>query len=279
MKILKETLNYFVLCSLLMLSVVLFAKKAFAQEDTGVEVIENESTEVSLEENSADKKVLADDEPNDGTVEVIYAPELLAPFSERRGDWSLMAGISVDQFFPDKYRSGIDNLSYEQIFGSDPIKLIQFEMGPKYNTSIGALGANFIAGYGDTSGTLTGQQRQLKMTKIGVSGTYTLDTLFEEPYVAPYISGQVLMFNWEESAPTSGISVSGDTSASFAVTVGALIQLNWIEPVASLQSQNEVGLQNTFLDLFISQYNTSDSATDPNFETAMNFGGGIKLEF
>ena len=259
MPILKGSLGHFVLSCLLVLSLFLFAKEAFAQdEESGVTTSETTPEDSVVVERSQ----LKEEEPNDGTIEVVYAPELLAPYSERRSDWSIFGGITVDQIYPDKYRSGFDNLSYDQIFGSEPISMIQLEVGPKYNTSLGSLNVNFIAGHGSTSGRKTGLKRKLKMTKLAASATYILDVFFDEPYVAPYVSRQIVKFDWQEDIVlTDNATISGSTEPAFALTAGVLIQLNWIEPVASLRSQSEIGLQNTFLDLFISQYNTSNSAT------------------
>ena len=115
------------------------------------------------------------------------------------------------------------------------------------------------------------------LTKTAVGLGIILDALFKEPYVAPYFNGQMYSINFEEVA-TAGKS-KGTTTTASAFTVGTLIQLNWIERELSAKSLIEHGLNNTYLDLFATQYSSSGSSTDPKFETGFNFGGGFKLEF
>lgn len=289
MKILKGSLNHLVLTSLLMFSLFLFAKEAFSQEqDSGISVIENSEEPLATSEASVNK--IADDEPNDGTIEVIYAPEIQAPYLERQSSLGITAGLSFAEFYPDKFRSEIDNSSYDEIFQSYPMEMIKLDLGLKYNTGLGSFGVGGSIGYADVDGQLRDQNgnrlggtRDLNVIKYALTGSYTLDTLFNEPYVVPYLGGEIFTLNWEEkdlkNVDPNKTSKSGSTSFALGVTAGILIQLNWIDPDSSLAAQKSSGLNNTFLDLYVNQFNTSNNEKDKNFETAMNLGGGIKLEF
>ena len=289
MKILKGSLNHLVLTSLLVLSLFLFAKEAFAQqEDGGISVIENSEEPLAMSEEIENK--VADDEPNDGTIEVIYAPEIQAPYLERQSSSGITAGLSFAEFYPDKFRSEIDNSSYDEIFQSYPMEMIKLDLGLKYNTGVGSFGVGASIGYAEVDGQLRDQNgnrlggtRDLNVIKYALTGSYTLDTLFDEPYVAPYLGGEIFTLNWEEkdlkNVDPNKTSKSGSTSFALGVTAGILIQLNWIDPDSSLAAQKASGLNNTFLDLYVNQFNTSNNEKDKNFETAMNLGGGIKLEF
>lgn len=272
-----------------MFSLFLFAKEAFSQEqDSGISVIENSEEPLATSEASVNK--IADDEPNDGTIEVIYAPEIQAPYLERQSSLGITAGLSFAEFYPDKFRSEIDNSSYDEIFQSYPMEMIKLDLGLKYNTGLGSFGVGGSIGYADVDGQLRDQNgnrlggtRDLNVIKYALTGSYTLDTLFNEPYVVPYLGGEIFTLNWEEkdlkNVDPNKTSKSGSTSFALGVTAGILIQLNWIDPDSSLAAQKSSGLNNTFLDLYVNQFNTSNNEKDKNFETAMNLGGGIKLEF
>jgi len=225
-----------------------------------------------------------EDTPDDGTVEIVYPSERLAPYRERRGNWGAVFGIQVDQIFPDKYRSRIDDVNYETLFGSSPINLIQGQVGAKYNFSLGSVGANLLLGAGEVQDGRIGNEygtdddANLQLTKIGASANFIMDALFDEPYIAPYIEGQIFKMAWLESSQNTD-SIAGTTEISSAFTVGVLIQLNWLDPASAFTAQETSGLQNTYLDVFVSQYNSSGADTDPNFETATNYGGGLRFEF
>jgi hypothetical protein len=45
------------------------------------------------------------------------------------------------------------------------------------------------------------------------------------------------------------------------------------------ESTFSTGLENTFIDLYITQYAKTESEDDPNTETDLGYGAGIRLEF
>lgn len=225
--------------------------------------------------------------PQDGKVEVVYPAERMAPYKERRSNWSTTFGFSVDNIIPDKFRSRINNSSYDELFGSTPISLYQFELGLKYNFGLGGIGLSVFGGQGGVENNNNINNRselhELTLTKYGGSLSYIMDNLFSEPYVAPFIEGQYYRFGWDEhrsvyKSESLGDS-TGETDFTSALIVGILIQLNWLDQQSAISAQDSSGLENAYLSLFVSQYNTSESAEDPDFQTGTNYGGGIKLEF
>ncbi len=235
----------------------------------------------------------AESTPDDGKIEVVYPANRLMPYRERRGDWGVNFGLQYEALFPTRYRSKIDDSPYDHMFGDNPVDMIQGQLGLKYNFALGSIAASAllaagsiydrqIMNYLDDPNTPAVERPEadakLQLTKMGASFTYIMDTLFPEPYIAPYIEGQIFKMDWMESALDEETK-SGTTDFLTAVSAGVLIQLNWLDPASAFEAQNGSGLQNTYLDLFISQYNGSGSGDDPNFETDMNYGAGLRLEF
>lgn len=217
----------------------------------------------------------------DGKIDIIYGPELLEPYRERRSKWSFTFGLNQENFFPEKAQLNSDTtpVSYESLFGKEPIRLFQINTGAKYNFLWGALSAELIYGMGQVSDGRSGVSRVLSITKQGLSFGWTMDSLFREPYVAPYINGQVFEMSYADKGASIGDD-TGITAPTTGMTVGLLIQLNAVDPTDTAMKANfEYGLNNTFLDLFLTQYNTSNSKDDPELQTSLNWGAGIKLEF
>lgn len=214
--------------------------------------------------------------PN-GKIEVQYEAESLAPYKKRRQTWAPVFGVNAGMILPTKYFSEIDGSSYSDMFGSKSIPLIQLQLGGQYNFALGSLGIMLEGGYGQVSGSGIGEDRTLTLTKKAASLTYTMNMLWNEPYFAPYVSAELLNFDYREEGTT--LSASGSTSFTTAFTIGALIQLNWIDPDSALEARNSSGLNNIFLDVFATQYNTSNSTTDANFQSDLNWGAGLKMEF
>jgi hypothetical protein len=254
MKSFSEALGSVVLAVLLAFCLLLFARESLADESGLV--------------------------PKDGKVEIVYPVEKTASYRERRRNWSTIFAINVDQILPDKFRSQVNDDSYQDMFGDSTIDLIQAELGMKYNFPLGAIGAGLIVGTGQISDShgLQDVQDHLSLFKKGATLSFVMDNLFPEPYIAPYVEGQIYSFDWKEKR-TTGESKSGSTEFGSAITIGMLIQLNWLDKDSALQAQDSIGLENAYLDLFVTQYNTSEDEKDPNFQTGMNYGAGIRLEF
>ena len=214
----------------------------------------------------------------DGKVEVVYASQTTLPYRERRGNWSGVFGINLEQMLPDKFRSKISNDSYNTLYGTSPIPMAQVEVGAQYNFGIGSLGASLVYGYGGVKDSRSGTDRVLNLSKRCLNFQYTMDTFFEEPYIAPYVKTSLTSFAWEDtgfSQPTK----TGVNGLSMGLTAGALIQLNAIDPDAALQARNNSGITNTYLDIYISQFYPPNGDGEPDFESSMNIGAGLKLEF
>lgn len=238
----------------------------------------------------AEDEIVEDLGPNDGTIEIVYPPSPEVEYRNRRENWSILFGIGVDNILPNKFVSPLSGENYKDIYGSNNrVPLTQVSLGTKFNTELGSFGAEFLGGYGTLGGTDSlGNDRTLEITKYGGSVIFILDTMFAEPYVAPYVSGSGFILSYVDKSNNqitntetseAGTRKSGTTGIISALTAGALIQLNWIEKDTAYNARSSYGLNNAYLDVFASQYNSSSKSSDPQFQTSMNWGAGIRLEF
>lgn len=214
-----------------------------------------------------------------GLIEIEYSPEITYPYNERRGSWSTIIALNQENFYPDKLRTS-DGTTYSQIFGKSDIKMMQAEIGVKYNFFLGSLYASIIGSTGKVIEPTDSNQATLSIVKRSGSVGLILDNFFKEPYVAPYASIQALNFQYNYNDPITSFSASDTTGITTAVTAGVLLQLNAIDLTNAAETANhEWGLDNTYLDIFISQYGSTATKESPDFQTSFNYGAGIKLEF
>ncbi len=206
-------------------------------------------------------------------VEVHFPQDQLASYKNRREDHGAYFGIQYEVLKFKNYMSPIDNLMYSEVFGESEIPLMRANIDYKYNFSLGsiALGVDF------GTGSVEGGDRKLEVTKYGINAQYALDNIANEPYVVPYLGLNVWNINFSETSPTE--SFSGTTQMGFNYMIGALIQLNWLDYDTAKNASFTMGLENTYLDVYITQYMTTESPDDPNTETDFSYGAGLRLEF
>lgn len=212
-------------------------------------------------------------------VEVELRQDTLAPYSERRTRHGAYIGIDYEQLVLKNYLSTLEDRDYESLFGSDSIPLLRLNIDYKYNTDIAAIAVGLDFGKGSISddGGVAGQDRTLDVTKYGIGAKLVLDMLFSEPYVAPYVGINIWQMSLAEKNPTD--SFSATTQVGYNYTIGLMFQLDWLDFDSGNTATFSWGLENTFLDIYGTQYTQTSSAEDPNTETDFLLGAGIRLEF
>ncbi|HRO65925.1 MAG TPA: hypothetical protein PL182_00010 [Pseudobdellovibrionaceae bacterium] len=211
-------------------------------------------------------------------VEVRTIDQVYASYRDRRGTHGLLFGVNYENYFPDALISKVDSESYGAMFGDNPIPFMGIEIGYKYNFFLGSLAAL----YGYSTGTLTdsriGEERSLQINRNSLKLMYVMDRLMAEPYAAPYVAAGIWDFGIDEKVG-GGEGFSGQTKMGNSVTVGLLIQLNWIEQETSRNAYMSTGLENTYLDLFMTQHSNTSSEEDPTTRSPFDWGAGLRLEF
>ncbi|OYZ24632.1 MAG: hypothetical protein B7Y39_00180 [Bdellovibrio sp. 28-41-41] len=201
------------------------------------------------------------------------------PYRQRRATHGLMFNVNAENLYFQDYTSIVDQKLYEELFGQEDLTLVQVQLDYKLNFFLGSL----VAGVGYGQGTLVddriGEERSLTIAKKSGRAQLLFDSLMKEPYFVPYVGFNFWQFGITEENTTLSTKNSYDTGNGTSLTVGFLVQLNWMDPqVAKLAYLGE-GLENTYLDVFWTQYQNTDNELDPIFENDFNFGVGLRMEF
>lgn len=227
-----------------------------------------------------DAAVVADENSDTnptGLVRVEIARDTLAPYKERRGNHGVYFAVGYEALDLKNYISTLDFKSYSEMFGSEPIPLINVNIDYKYNFSLGALTLGINYGNGSLSDDRSGAKRTLSIDKYGLTLKYVADVIMDEPYVAPYVGVTAWQMDISEESPTN--SFSARTQTGYNYTVGLLIQLDWLDYDTAKNATFNFGLENTYLDIYATQYAATEALEDPNTETDFLYGAGLRVEF
>lgn len=210
-------------------------------------------------------------------VEVQVVQDSLAPYTERQQDHGFYFRLSSEELLLKNFISAIDGLEYSELLKDKPTRMALLNLEYKYNTGIGGFSFGVQAGKGNASDWASGQERTLNITKFGLSGKFTADKITSEPYVAPYVGFTAWQLGIEEDSLAE--SKSEVTGIGYNYTVGLMIQLDWLDRETAKNTTFNWGLENTFLDLYATQYTQSSGEDDPDTATDLILGAGICLEF
>lgn len=229
--------------------------------------------------NAAAQETSDDGDEETPLVQVELPQDNLAPYVERRDTSGYYFGMTYEALELKNYVSVLDNtnVQYANAFGSKAIALISLSGDYKYNTSLGSFAAGLNFGIGEVADNKSGVDRKLSVTKYGVGFKLTLDTLWPEPYVAPYVGLNLWQLGIKDTSPTDSFSMT--TQMGYNYVLGLLFQLDWLDYSASKTSTFDWGVENTFLDIYATQYAKTSSEEDPDTATDFIYGAGVRVEF
>lgn len=226
-----------------------------------------------------------DVEPAEELVEIHYAPDVLSPYKERRGTWAPVVGLGFSAIRPTGFVSDFtdesnSDFSYDDLFGRKTMSTFSFYGGFQINLG----GISFGPTVGLMTGKATGEgaggitQLNISCRKAGI--IVNLDGLMQEPFIVPTAHFELNLADYvEEFSTANSIDTSSKSTTPFiSYTVGALIQLNWIDPDGTFVSLKENGLNNTFMHVYMGQL-MATSGESTSFASPIAFGAGVKLEF
>lgn len=211
-------------------------------------------------------------------VDVYSKPLLTTPYKERRSSKSILFEINADNYYPSDYASKIDQQFFNVMYGSEDLTLLQVGAGLQLNSGMGSFAFSLLYGQGSIENTVNSVSRTIELSKPALKLAYQIDTLWNEPYVVPYIGVDIWRMTFKETKQGSA-SAAFDTGVGTTYRAGALFQLNWMDPDAAITSYQDLGLQNTYLDLSFNQYSNSETGKGTSTFSDYNWAAGLRMEF
>lgn len=200
----------------------------------------------------------------------------LVNYDERKEKWSTLFSVGYGQINFPNFETNFLVENFSQVYGeSAPYYELQY--GVNRNFDWVALGLEFGAGYLKVDA-LEGlsDTPSLTLIPIKVGARISFNSLFNEPYILPYVSGGAYLMMYEESLNSS--TSEGNATVAGYYSAGLAFQLNWVDPKASRVSFIQYGLQNSFLYVEAKQYLSSEQEQDPDFSSDPSISAGILLE-
>lgn len=232
------------------------------------------------------------DIPNypEGEVVLERPRDISKNYRERRGPHGFTFGLGAERFYPSNYRSILQDAYFDDIVGDTRVNLYNASLGYKYNFSLGSIGLIGNYAFGNIQGAVANVDRTVTMSRYGLALNYSMDALFDEPWLVPFVQVGAHQFNIQEKDASQ--SASATTLMAFNYRAGLMFQLDWIENLfdssARIDRLNSSGIQNTFLEIYFSEHMASSNAIDPadpsnegdpNMYSTGEIGLGLKIEF
>ncbi len=288
----KLVRKYFIL----LVIVLACCPKLFAQQDVDEEFTDNIAK--SIEENTQSKPAILSGEGYDvmtrienignGHPEglVIVEPRNLIPvngsnklemvsYSSRRKKWGQLWGLSYGLYKPSNYELDGIEAEYDEYYPSG-LGLIQVEGIYKRNFDTFSIGGYLSVGYFNVSSDVENFESDLSVMPLKLGFYFSLDTLWREPWVVPYVHGGIYTIYFDETS--NGSTLNGTTLVSYYATGGLMMQLDWADDSTAREAYIENGIENTFLFVEANYMAASIEEQDPDFN-AIYVSGGLKLEF
>ncbi|WP_413576380.1 hypothetical protein ACLVWU_18530 [Bdellovibrio sp. HCB290] len=234
------------------------------------------TTFASIDENPEEEGYVEVYSPN-ALVEKEIAQDTLASYKARRETHGIYFGVDYEDYVPVSFVSINDGKTYQELFNGASLPIVSVMMDYKFNFELGSLALGASYGMGSIEDSFSGENRKLEITKYMATIKYSMDNLMNEPYVVPYFGMSAYQMSLNDSSPTG--SISETVPMGYAYTLGLLVQLDWLDYDNAKQATFDFGLENTFLDVFMTQYLASGGDEDANMESDPIWGAGLRLEF
>lgn len=221
-------------------------------------------------------------EGTENLVEVETQVDILKPYKARRQSRATIFSLAKSSLNPEKFQSAIDGATYSELNGSSTLDLMTISLGRKFNFSSVSIG--FSASVGTLDSSFSQQaDRALALRTTGLGFGLYLDGILEEPYVVPFVEGEVSNITTTEKNATTEVNAS--YASSSIITYGILLQLNWMDQNTALAALNSIGLENTYIKIAFQQATlnagkiTDSTVVAPDLSSAGAMQVGMQLEF
>lgn len=202
----------------------------------------------------------------------------LLPYRDRRGDWGTTIGVSYSTYEPKNYEPNFVQSGFDDVYSFSEMPLIELNVAFKRNARGFSYGGEVSVGiYNNDSNNLSLVDGSLQLIPVKIGGIVLLDALAPTPLFVPYLSagGWIMMYQEDNNSST----FKGNTQVAPYINAGVAISLDWIDKDAARTSYEESGLEATYAFFEARSMFEGQAAKDPDFSSAINFAGGLKVEF
>ncbi|MEO0335336.1 MAG: hypothetical protein AAF202_03025 [Pseudomonadota bacterium] len=202
----------------------------------------------------------------------------LLPYRERRQRWSVMGSLGYSWYLPVNYEPTVGAFAeYSDLYSENPKgPLLEVQFTMKRNFGFASIGFDAGAGVFSVDSRVNGVDSTLDINMYRAGLTIILDTLFSEPWVAPYFSGGGYVIQKKESIDATSDNESTQVAPYYAF--GLLFQLDWIDSRSALNAYSEIGLENTYIFAEGRQLISSSAEADSDFSTDIFATAGFRVE-
>lgn len=238
----------------------------------------NQSPSQNTNPNPNSEQNLVDVIPGESSV-VVLKHKNYEDYKIRRKTHGGSVNVTTENIYMADYTSLHDDEIYEALWGQEDVSLVQLGLNYKYNFTLGSLNLGIGYGHGSLLDDRIGDERTIALDKSSASIQFLLDNLMREPYFVPYVGASIFNFKINEYVKSTDQTYEMTSSYGNSFTVGFLIQLSWMERETSRLAYQENGIENTYLDVFWTQYENPNEDPDPSIQSDLNWGAGLRVEF
>ncbi|MCX7977878.1 MAG: hypothetical protein N2578_02620 [Bdellovibrionaceae bacterium] len=212
-------------------------------------------------------------------IEVERDADPTVSYRERRDRLGLWVGFRWDRFLPKEYLSLVDAEPWSEFMSGRAFGITSFEAGPKLNFFAGSLALICGVGTGQAKNSLTNETRTISINLMTAKLMLALDNLTENPVVVPYIAGGAYRAEIDERASLDNSRQSLTSGVAMVSSYGVLISLNKLEPSSAGSAYVDLGIENTYLDIYAINFGPARTLPDEKISSSGQYGFGLKVEF
>ncbi len=202
----------------------------------------------------------------------------LEPYRVRRPRWGKTVSVGYSAFEPTNYEPNFAAVTYSELYTTAEMPMIDVTFVLKRNMTFGSIGGEFSAGiYSNRSDSPDLVDSTLHLYPVRLGGVLVLDTLMNEPYIVPYVSGGGYIVFYKEALGDN--TFNGNTLLAGYMRGGFAFQLDWIDRASARASYRDSGIESTYAYVEAQTQMAAGDEQDPDFSTDVNWAAGVRVEF
>lgn len=176
----------------------------------------------------------------------------------------------------DQFISPFGALTYNQMIDR-PLQIFEIQMSAKWNLSWVSVLLGAGIGGGSQKGDKSGTMYWVELEKKSFHLLFAFDTLMSFPWVVPYAG--LLWTGWDVRNISSAERIVSSNPYTLGNQAGLMFQINWFEERTARRAHADSGLENTYLDIFLTQYPGYVQEGTPNIRFSTSYGLALRMEY